>query len=178
MNKLNPTTKRLLTFILIFAFITMLGFVPWEPLLSIQIRNNVLIFFTSSLGELVGLFGLILTLLVYLERYKHITILKVLLAGSLMFIILFFVTELLMPAFDWKDKSVYRSGNDYLVVQEFDGFVTTSIKNPRVVRTTSPYGMVRLVEEQFNLADNDNRFDGNTIIYEGKTWHKEKFQKK
>lgn len=173
MNKLSQRTNRLFIFISIFFFVTMLGFVPWDPLLSIQIRNSVLIFLTSIAGGLIGLFGLILTILIYLKPNKSVPILKILLTGFLIPIAFFFIIVLLLPNFKWQDTSVYRNGDDYLVAQTFEGFVTNSIVNPRIIRTTSPYGIIRKVEEQFDLTITDDRFDGDDVIYQGKTWHKE-----
>ena len=79
----------------------------------------------------------------------------------------------MLPTFQWYDTSVYRNGDDYLVVQEQETFATTSLTYPRVVRTTSPYSIIRIVEEQLDLNDYDSRFEGNVITYKGKTWNKE-----
>lgn len=43
----------------------------------------------------------------------------------------------------------------------------------RFVLTTSPYSMIRRVEDQYELKPEDNLFKGNDITYKGKIWHKE-----
>lgn len=64
----NQKLKIPLRFILIFAFLMLLGFVPWEHLLSIQITNNILIDLTSASIGLAGLIGLISTVLISVMR--------------------------------------------------------------------------------------------------------------
>ncbi len=151
-----------------------IGFIPWESLLSIQIRNDILISLTSFSMGLAGLLGLICTVLINIihnkKRFSKIAML--LLPCLLIPIALVLIVNLLLPTFKWQDTDVYRNGNDYLVVQEFEGFVTSNLRNPRIVRTTSPYGIIRIVEEQQELK-NDDRFRANEVFYNNKTWHKE-----
>jgi hypothetical protein len=161
-------------FFILFGFMMMLGFIPWEPLLSIQIRSNILNLLTSATMGLSGLFGLVCIVLIFIRRsYKRFDLpATILLLCLLIPIALILITTLVLPAFRWQDTDVYRNDNDYLVVQEFEGFVTSSLRNPRVVRTTSPFALIRKVEEQYELKENDDRFRGNEVIYQGKIWHK------
>jgi len=160
--------------IIVFLFFTIIGIVPWEHIFFIQIRNDVLIWFTSFSMSLVGLIGLSSTLIIDLKRNK--TRFSTLLIISLSFIVLIsgllLITTFVLPTFEWKDKDVYRNGNDYLVIQEQEAFVTSNLTYPRIVRTPSPYGIIRLIEEQSQLTADDEHFEGDKIVYKGKTWFK------
>lgn len=157
--------------IMMFVFMMILGFTPWEPLLSIQIRDNTLNWLDSITMGLCGSIGLICTVSIGISNYKRLAI--TLLPCLLILISLSVILSLVLPTRQWQDDKVYCNGNDYLVVQEFvGGFVTSNLKNPRVVRTTSPFGLIRKVEEQFELNDSDNSYEGDEILYKGKTWHK------
>ncbi len=50
--------------------------------------------------------------------------------------------------------------------------IITVIQKPRVVRTPSPYDLIRKVEEQYELKENVDSYGGNEVIYKGKTWYK------
>jgi hypothetical protein len=141
--------------IMILIVLIILGFTPWENWLPIQIMDSTLTLLTSGSTGLVGLFGLTCCIIAYLP------------------IGLLFVLNLSTPTFGWKDESVYSNGNDYLVIQEFEGFVTSNLSNTRLIRTKSPFSMIRVVEEDYKLNDNDSRFNKNVVIYEGKIWQKE-----
>ncbi|MGF7038326.1 hypothetical protein [Mucilaginibacter lappiensis] len=166
--------KWSLRLIMFFVVITILGFLPWESIFSIQIRDSVLACLTNSSMGLFGLLGLLCTLAVFIRPNKRVTLLAKILSGCLAIPLCFlWILNLMLPTFYWNDTDVYRNGDDYLVVQEQETFVTTSLTYPRVVRTTSPYSMIRVVEEQLNLKSYDSHFEGNVITYKGKTWYKE-----
>jgi hypothetical protein len=160
--------------IFVFTILIILGFTPWESLLSIQIRSELLNRFTSAPAGLAGVIGLSITLIIYFKRLKvrFYIIYNTFLGFIATISILFFMLILVLPAFDWNDVSMFRNGNDYLVVQEQETFVTSNVTYPRVIRTPSPYSPIRTVEEQNNLKYNDNRFYGCSVIYAGKQWLK------
>lgn len=167
--------KWLLGLITSFAVIMILGFVPWEYLFSIQINNHTIAWLTDFPMGLLGLLGILCTAIIYLMRSKR----RFSIALSILLGILSIplgcglILNFMIPTFHWYDKDVYRNGNDYLVIQEQETFVTSNETYPRVIRTTSPYGMIRVVEEQINLKSYDDRFQGNVITYKGKSWQKE-----
>jgi hypothetical protein len=165
--------KRIIT----FAFIALLGLVPWEALLPIQIMNGVLRLLTSTALGLFGLAGLLFTLLISFMLYKPPFALPaaILLSIAILPVSAIFAASLVLPDFEWKDTAVYQNGNDYMVVQEQEAFVTTSGQKRRVLRTTSPNGMVRRVEEWVAPRDVE-LFNGSVVLYEGKRWDKQKTQ--
>lgn len=77
-----------------------------------------------------------------------------------------------LPTFEWNDRDIYRNGNDYLVVQVRETFVTSNETYPRIIRTSSPYSMIRIVESQHYLKADDDRFESDRVTYEGTTWVK------
>lgn len=163
--------------IIFFALITLLGLVPWEALLSIQIMNGVLRLLTGTTLALFGLDGLLFTLLISFMLYKPPFAFPaaILLSIAILPVSAIFAASLVLPDFEWRDTAVYHNGNEYLVVQEQEVFVTTSKQKPRVLRTTSTYGMVRQVEEWIAPKDVD-LFNGNVVLYENKRWDKEEIQ--
>jgi hypothetical protein len=166
---------RRLIVIMILIVLIILGFTPWENWLPIQIMDSTLTLLTSGSTGLVGLFGLTCCIIAYLKinSRKSSGLIIALLFCLLIPIGLLFVLNLSTPTFGWKDESVYSNGNDYLVIQEFEGFVTSNLSNTRLIRTKSPFSMIRVVEEDYKLNDNDSRFNKNVVIYEGKIWQKE-----
>jgi hypothetical protein len=150
---LNPPilskSKWPVKLIIVFVVCMILGFTPWESMLSIQIRGVALNWLTSASMGLGGSFGLAYTVLIYAKRnYKRFSILVMILLPCLLIpISLILIISLVLPTFQWQDTDVYQNGDDYLVMQVFEGFVTSSLRNPRVVRTPSPYGLIRKVEE-------------------------------
>jgi hypothetical protein len=167
--------KWLFGLITLFAAIMLLGFIPWEHLFSIQINNNTIACLTDFPMGLLGLFGLLCTTIICLMRSKkRFSIALSILLGILSIpIACGMILNFIIPTFRWYDKEIYRNANDYLVIQEQETFVTSNLTYPRVIRTTSPYRMIRIVEEQLNLKNYDSRFQGNVITYKGKTWRKE-----
>jgi glucan phosphoethanolaminetransferase (alkaline phosphatase superfamily) len=160
--------------ITLFAIVSMLGLMPWEYLFPIQIVNTTIKYLTSELIGLVGLLGLFCTLAICVKDLSRFTLFIKLLAGVLSVILLILICiGLMFPTFNWEDKGVYRNGNDYIVVQEQQTFVTSNTVYPRLVRTTSPYGMIRYVEEQYQLNDDDLFLKDSTLVFKGITWRKE-----
>jgi len=158
-------------FVVIMAF----SFTPWESIFPIQIIDKTLIWFTSTEMGLTGLLGLLCTVIIYIRRNNsRFSIVAIILLGVFSVAVgLMLFLSFVIPAFRWYDTDVYRNGNDYLVIQEQETFVTSNETYPRVIRTSSPYSMIRIVEEQIDLNDYDSRFEGNAITYEGKMWNKE-----
>ncbi len=76
---------------------------------------------------------------------------------------IFFISDILFPDFKWQDTSVYQCDDDYIVIQNFDGFVTTDVTSLRMVRTKSPFGMIRIVEQMIILPIDENAFDGDKV---------------
>jgi hypothetical protein len=178
-NPSQPNIKQLFKPIAIFVFLILVGFAPWEEILSIQIRNNVLAALASVSMGLLGLLGLSITLIIYVKRNNiSFSFLAITLLGFITVISgLMLISTFLLPSFEWKDKDVYRNGSDYLVVQEQETFVTSNETYPRIILTPSPYSMIRRVEEQLNLKSSDDRFGGNQVAYKGKIWLKEPARK-
>jgi hypothetical protein len=172
-TKPKPPVKWPVKLILAFAFVALLGLTPWETILSIQIMNGTLKLLTGTNLGLFGLSGLLFTLLISCMLYKPPFALPaaILLSIAALVVSGVFTIGLVLPDFEWQDKAVYRNGNDYLVMQEQETFVTSSEQPPRVLRTTSPYGMVRRVQG-WVLPKDVELFGGNEVFYEGKLWRK------
>lgn len=160
--------------ILAFAFMALLGLMPWEDLFSFQVLNSTLKLLTGTSVGLFGLAGLLFTLRICFMRYKPPFALPAAIFLSIAAWVVsgMFVLGLVLPDFEWQDIAVYRNGNDYLVMQEQETFVTSSIQKPRVLRTTSPYGMVRRIEEWVAPQYLD-RFGDKEVVYDGRRWSKE-----
>ncbi|MEN0055119.1 MAG: hypothetical protein AAGC65_15700 [Mucilaginibacter sp.] len=172
----QPNGKKWSLWLLwLFATITVLSFTPWESIFSIQIRDRVLEWLTGTSIGLFGVLGLMCTI-IFITRTKNdrISIAATILSGFIsVVVVILLALNFVLPDFNWNDTAIYRNGNDYLVIQEQETFVTSNETYPRIIRTTSPYGMIRIVEEQVNLNRYDSRFQGDVITYEGKIWRKE-----
>jgi hypothetical protein len=164
--------------IILFAVISMLGLMPWESIFPIQIVNTILKYLTNDLMGLIGLLGLFCTLAITIKHQSRFVLFIKLLAGFMSVILLILICiGLVLPAFNWEDKGIYRNGNDYIVIQEQQTFVTSNTVYPRLIRTTSPYGMIRYVEEQYQLKDDDLFLKDSTLVFKGITWRKESEQR-
>lgn len=160
--------------IVIFLIAMILGLTPWETLFSIQITGGIAYRVTSFLTGLFGLVGFLFTLWICIKDINRLVLFLKLLSGCVAVLLLVvWVLCLLLPAFRWLDIRVYRNGDDYLIVQEQETFVTSNQQQPRLIRTKSPYSMIRKVEEQSEIKEGDSRFDGDVITYRGKKWLKE-----
>jgi len=174
MNKILNHPKWGSKLIIFFLASMMLGLIPWETMLSIQIRNNILSLLTDSRFGLFGLIGLLITLWIFIKGISRLTLFIKIGSGCLAIPLAFLLfMDFVLPTFRWYDIAVYRNGNDYLVVQEQETFVTSNLKRPRVIRTKSPYGMIRKIEEEFEITDNDDRFDDKYVLYNGNRWIRE-----
>jgi len=138
---------------LLFVLMIIMGFMPWEKLLSIQIINTTLNWLKSFTVGLAGLTGLLGFGLNWVGRNlkQYALLVKGIMICLITLISLFMIFTLVVPNFEWKDAYAYRSGNDYLVVQEFEGFVTSNLRNSRVVRTKYPNASIG-VRELENLG--------------------------
>lgn len=161
--------------LMIFFLIAMvLGLTPWETTLSIQIRNKVLLLLTNSSFGLFGLIGFLITLWIFIKDVSRLALSIKLASGCLAIPLAFLLLlDFVLPTFRWYDTMIYRNGNEYLIVQEQETFVTSNLKRPHVIRTKSPYSIIRKVEEEFEIQDNDDRFGGKEAIYKGIKWIKE-----
>ncbi|MET3981130.1 hypothetical protein ABIB62_003648 [Mucilaginibacter sp. UYP25] len=150
---------------------------PWESIFPIQIVNQTLKSMTNGVTGMIGLLGVCCTLYIFVKDESRITsLLKVMGGISSLLILLLMGIALITPSFDWKDNGVYRNGEDFIVVQEQETFVTTSIVYPRLIRTTSPYSMIRFVEEKYQLKD-DVFLKDSALVFKGLTWRRESQQR-
>lgn len=157
-----------------FLIAIILGLPPWEAILSIQIRNRLLYIFTSSAFGLFGLIGLLIILWIFIKDVSRLALFIKIASGCLAVPLTFFLClSIALPSFRWYDTSVYHSNNEYLVIQEQETFVTSAITRQRAIRTKSPYAAIRIIEEQFEIKNNDNQFSGTEILYHGKKWVRE-----
>jgi hypothetical protein len=170
----NLPNKWPVKLILAFTFIALFGLMPWEDIFSIQILNSTLKLLTGTTMGLFGLAGVLFTLLIciMLRKPPFALLIGFLLGMASLVVSGMFALSLVLPDFEWQDTDVYRNGNDYLVVQEQESFVTSNTQKPRALRTTSPYGMVRKIEEWVAPKYLD-RFGGKDVPYDGKYWSKE-----
>ncbi|WP_299584449.1 hypothetical protein [Mucilaginibacter sp.] len=157
--------------------ITLFGFIPWEVVFSMEIRNETLQNLANGQLAWGALFFLICACFA-----KLLQLTKGWLQGMLFMlfpILLFFTGSIwaisvtwLSP--QWRDQGIYRNGDDYLVVQIIEYGITGDHIESRLIRTASPYGMIRGIEEQHPLNSNDDIFTrgANEAIYANKTWHK------
>lgn len=123
---------------------------------------------------LVGLLGLFCTLAISIKDQSRFTLFIKLLAGFMSVILLILICiGLVLPTFNWQDKGVYRNGKDFIVVQEKETFATSNTVYPRLIRTKSPYAMIRYVEEQYSLKDYNLFSKDSILVFKGRTWHKE-----
>ncbi len=163
------------TLAIVFTLMVILGFFPWEQVLPIQIINAKLRFLTSITFGLIGVLGLIIIVLFFLRAIKNVLsqIVFAVLVFLLTPIICFIVLGFIIPDFYWQDDRIYKNGNDYIVLEEFDGFVTSNLSAPRLVRTKNPNAGIRIIEEKIQLTLPNNKFGGNEFVYKGKTWRKQ-----
>ncbi|WP_162996790.1 hypothetical protein [Mucilaginibacter kameinonensis] len=141
----------------------------------IQITGGIAYGLTSFSTGVLGLIGFLVTLWIYIKDINRFALFVKLLSGCVAVLLLaVWILGLLLPTFRWIDRNVYRNGDDYLVLQEQETFVTSNLKQPRLIRTKSPYSMIRKIEEQGEIKENDYRFSGDVVIYNGKKWLKER----
>jgi hypothetical protein len=150
----------------------LLGFIPWKTLFSVEFRNLFLEYLTSPSLGFIGLIALSIFLIFgvsktdYRFRFGAIVICSVL---TICFVFCLFFC-LLTSGIKWTDGSIYNNGSEYLIVEEFDNFVTNSVVEPRVIHTTSPYSAIRKIEIRKDA--NNDLFGGDSLVYRGKVWHK------
>lgn len=154
--------------------VTLVGFIPWESIFSVELRSDTLPRLIIGIMGLAGLFILLCTLLLCIMRYdKWYSGLAMLLSPfALIPIAVMLVLNLIAPSEYWQDEAVYRSGNDYLVVQVIDYGVTGGFTRSRIILTPTPYNKIRKVEELHLIGADEDRFSGNAVVYKGRTWLK------
>lgn len=164
----SPRKSKWLVVVLIT--IAVLGLIPWEAWLAIEIRTPWLHLCAIGLGSL---FALVSLSVMSLLRRKNAwsAVLGMFLAAFTLFplaAMIFF--SFLFPDFRWQDSAVYKNNDQYLVKQEYESFVTNSDVAPRILLTSSPYGMFRKIKI-VPILDIDPQKDH--IIYNGKMWEKQ-----
>lgn len=121
-----------------------------------------------------GISGLIVYALSKVRKRKMkakssmMVLLSVLLLASIF--LLFIVT--ILPDFKWTDEDFYKNGNSFVVTEYFEGFVTSNLVPDRMVLTNSPYSAVRKIRVLQSAGA--AAFRGDTLIYKGKIWIKQK----
>jgi hypothetical protein len=73
----------------------------------------------------------------------------------------------------WQDQTVYKNGDDYLILQGMMYGKDDAAMDYRLVRTASPHSSIRYIEEQQNLGGNEDWHFGDSTIFNGKIWHKQ-----
>ncbi len=48
------------------------------------------------------------------------------------------------------------------------------LMDSRLIRTRTPYSKIRIVEELHLIPADENRFSGNAVVFDGKTWNKQR----
>ncbi len=107
-------------FLIFSIIITLPGFIQWESWFNIEIRNNALQNLAG--GELAfgGLFlffcaGVLLLLKhtkAFMQRFLFLIFSFVVLLG-----ISWWMLNIFANRYQWRDKSVYKNGDDYIVVE-------------------------------------------------------------
>ena len=159
------------------AIITVFGLIPWESWFSIEIRNNTLQYLAD--GELAfgGLFLFVcLGLPLLINRTKG-------LPRRFLFILFVFVLLIIgsigifsfsFPPSKWSDEYIYQNDDDYVIVQVLEaGFIDVE-GAWRIVRTASPVGIIRGLEDTQVIQKDDKIYNTSKaeITFANKTWHK------
>ena len=160
---------------ILFTLMIILGFFPLEQAFPIQIINTKLRFLTSFTFGLIGLLGWVIVCLYYLKVFKNLLtqIVFVLLGFLVLPIVFFTVFSFITLDLNWQDYDVYKNGEDYIVIEYYNSFVTSNLMAPRLVRTKNPTSDIRIIEEKLQLTLPNNKFGGNEFVYNGKTWRKQ-----
>ena len=163
--------------LLIFSIIiTLLGLIQWESWFNLEIRNPILQNLADGELACVGIFLFVCTgFPMILNRTSGI------MQGFLFFlyVLLILISGVacllgtIGPMSGWEDVNVYRNGTDYVIVQRMDYPVPIDREDWRLIRTTSPAGTIRLIEEQQKPIPDETRTEnGIEITFDNKTWHK------
>lgn len=145
---------------------------PWESLFLIELKGGTVRFWMGPTGGSIGMVALLLLILIKIWNRNFKMKFFVLVPCSLLLIgaCCFLFLSLVLPDFKWEDELVYKNGSDYLVQEQFNGFVTSNLTGPRLLMTKSPYSCIRKIEVK------EKEFDGfarDTVSYAGKVWVKE-----
>jgi hypothetical protein len=111
--------RRLLRITLILLAVTTLAFLPWQAILSIEVRSTGLGKITSCLGW--GcLFLLLCSALVLIIQYETWISGLMLLVLPIVIFVEGMLTLLIaiIPPGKWHDQAVYHNGNNYLIMQD------------------------------------------------------------
>lgn len=168
--KKKPIWPIKLTIVLVL--VTLLAFLPWESIFSVEFKPD---YFQRVVVGGIGLGGFFILLCIVmfsLLRYdRWFSGLAVLVIPCFLMLVAFlFVLNLIAPNANWQDEAVYRSGNDYIVLESIE---YKDLIESRIIRTTAPYNKLRRVEELRFLSADDNWFVGDNIRYKGKLWYKQ-----
>ena len=173
MAKINWKIKLLIFSIII----TLLGLVQWESWFNIEIRNNIL--HDLAGGEL-AFGGIFLFVCIgfpmilnrtkgFAQGFLFLLFPFVLMVSGLIWFISFF-----LPSAKWSDEYVYQNDNDYVIVQVQEAGFMDVDSGWRIVRTTSPAGIIRTIEDAQPITKDDKTYNTNEpeITFANKTWHK------
>jgi hypothetical protein len=153
------------------------GFVPWEAVFSVEIRNEALQKLANGQLAWGALFLLVCTcFIVLLQRTKGLLqgVFVLVFPVLLLFAAFIWTISVISMLPQWRDQYVYCNGDDYLVVQMTESGVTGDHAEWRLEHTRRPYDMIRRIDELHPVDDNKNVFASGAkeVIYGNKTWHK------
>jgi hypothetical protein len=157
----------------ISMLLLVLGFTPWDRWFSLDTDNELLSWLIDPLAGLLGLAIAIAISAHYINKSKnrYAVLIVILLRILLIPIALLETVALILPDYRWHDKEVYKNSNDYIVIQEFENFVTNSDVYPRMLLTKSPYNIIRRIEGTHDTL-HDYRFGSDYLRYKGRIWRK------
>jgi hypothetical protein len=161
------------------AVITAVGFIPWDSLLSLEIRDDTLAMLMDGTVGISGLFLLLCCLLIRVMQYdKWYSGLAMLLAPFVLMPLAFVRLFSLIGPAKWEDQTIFRNGNEYLILEGIYYGRDDMQMHYRLIRTGSLDGIIRHIQEQRTLtANNEEAYYRNEVVYADKRWHKQLVKK-
>ncbi len=157
--------------------VTLIGFLPWERMLPIQVMSDSLVYVIDGTLAIWGMFLLLCMggFVLWDKARGWLKILATLLIPIILFLALFATfASMIFSGPAWKDQVTYISDNNCLIVQGILYGRDDIDMDYRIVRTTTPEAPIRWLEEMRELKANDHTFDmvASSVTYQGKVWHK------
>ncbi|MES2110303.1 MAG: hypothetical protein V4577_16210 [Bacteroidota bacterium] len=156
------------------AICLLIGLIQWDSWFSLEIRNEILHDLAYGWLAFAALFLLICFALGRLSKMIKGWLLRILFFTFSLSIALFLSGWLfikILPPGDWKDIYIYQNGDDYLVVQNMVDYRMEDADYWRLVRTSHPEAMIRVIEEQKLYPQGEPFSAGkNEVAFSNKIW--------
>ncbi len=158
--------------IIISGVFAVIGFIPYERLLSIEFKSIYFSMLTSWHLALISLITFLSLMMIYVLRLgKWYSSLAMLIFPLLIIATSFFLfLSTLVNDAKWHDLAIYKNHNRYLIMQEIAYGREEMDRHYRLIETSSVNDAIRCIQIRDSEVKNVDIFDGAELLLYGLKW--------